>query len=231
MRFKFFAEKVLYLFRKLHKLFLDFCGVEIHFHRQDRAESNAVFTCNHMSAFEVTALYYKFELYPIAWNLLEKFFIIGRLMTVSGFIFVELEKKEKSYKISRQKSKEDLVKRIDEGKNILIFPEGHCHEKLGPFYVGAFDISIRTNRPIVPVYSFWDSGEKEMIWGNFGFLEHVKKVMGARNKILHVYFLKPIYPQDFKNAIQLKKYTEEKYRELQEKVSAANISDRANCLE
>lgn len=105
---------------------------------------------------------------------------------------------------------ENLEKKLYSEENIILFPEGTRHEgcQLKSFKRGAFRLSSKTNKPMVPVVI--EGLTKILPRKSFCFIT-------TQRTVVHVKVLTPIYPKDFKNDIEMMKHAqkimqEEKYR-------------------
>jgi len=95
----------------------------------------------------------------------------------------------------------ELEAHMKSGKNIIYFAEGtrHTGDKLLPFKRGAFRLSFKLDKPIVPIV-----------------IEGVQKYLPRKawcfrtTKRQNVYMkmLPPIYPKDFKNELEMKHYAQ-----------------------
>ncbi len=80
--------------------------------------------------------------------------IAGRINRAAGTLFVRRESRE-----SRHAAAEQIVAQLHKGRNVAIYTEGGCKGKriFSSFRYGAFDISLRTGIPIVPVFLHYEA--------------------------------------------------------------------------
>ena len=105
---------------------------------------------NHTSFLDaiVTVLAIPSTVRPLGKIELKKFPLLGIVIGIFG-VFVDRKNAE-----SRKKSVQNMKKVIENGDNILIFPEGTMNrtdKKLQDFYDGAFRIAKETGIEIVPL--------------------------------------------------------------------------------
>jgi len=95
----------------------------------------------------------------------------------------------------------EMEAHLESGKNVIYFPEGtrHTGETLLPFKRGAFRLSFKKNRPIVPI----------VIEGVQQYLPR-KAWCFKTSKRQNVYMkmLPPLYPKDFENETQMREYAQ-----------------------
>ncbi|HNQ47165.1 MAG: lysophospholipid acyltransferase family protein [Syntrophorhabdus sp.] len=109
-----------------------------------------IFMCNHQSALDIFSL---LNGLPVQFKWIAKrelFYIpfLGWAMKRAGYI--SLDRKHPREAI---KAMDDAAKKIREGTNIIIFPEGTRSKDghLLPFKKGGFSLALRAKVPIVPV--------------------------------------------------------------------------------
>ena len=171
-----------------------------------------ILIANHPSGYDLLMLNAIFPVYPLAQQGVAKWFIIGKIVKASGAVFVE-----RSHKKSRSNAKKACVEQLGLGKNVLVYPEGGCFGKhLRDFKYGAFDISISTGIPILPVYLLYEA-ENAFEWGDYGLLHHIFNLLTATNKNAHCYIFDPIYPEPFNTPESYAKYVHNKYEKWEHK--------------
>ena len=124
--------------------------------------SSYVFTANHESHLDTPAIYWQYPklLYFIAKAELKKAPIIGWFIALSGMLFVDRTNPEKA-----KKSLAEAATMIQNGKNIISFPEGSRTKdgSIGRFKKGLFSLAIAAKTDVVPVTikgarEVWPSG-------------------------------------------------------------------------
>jgi len=110
----------------------------------------AIFCANHLSTFDIIAIYTAIDrpIYFIAKKELQNVPFLGWYMQLSGMIFIDRSNKEKAISSMRHAGK-----MINNGKNIITFPEGTRSKsgKIGLFKRGSFIIALEGEIPIVPI--------------------------------------------------------------------------------
>ncbi len=138
-------------FRIWCSLFVRALGVDLRLHQKNKfpLPKQYILIANHPSAFEDVGIPALFDVYPLAKEGVKSWWIAGRINIAAGTIFVK--RKDRA---SRRDAVELMMEKLQQGQNIALFPEGGCfgrriHEV---FQAGAFDLSIRTGIPIIPVF-------------------------------------------------------------------------------
>lgn len=121
----------------------------IYIHRPRKHEP-CIYVANHTSYLDA-ALIVKAVRYPVR--------PLGKVelakMPVFGFVYrktiVVVDRSDPEHRVA---SVRRLIKTLQQGVSVFIFPEGtfnQTHQPLGPFYDGAFRMAIETGYPIQPV--------------------------------------------------------------------------------
>ncbi|MBP3939231.1 MAG: 1-acyl-sn-glycerol-3-phosphate acyltransferase [Clostridia bacterium] len=111
-----------------------------------------IFVVNHSNGhdFPMAAQAIKTHFYILADFTMKKDPIVNSLNRLNGCVYVDRKNTE-----SKKQSKEVLIKHLNKGHNILLFPEGtwnlHPSKLLLPLNWGCIDLSKETNAPIVPI--------------------------------------------------------------------------------
>ncbi len=112
--------------------------------------------------------------------------LIGQLLTLLGAIFIDRENKQDVVRVI-----ETISERLEEGANVLIFPEGTSTngEKLLPFQSSFFAAPLVARASVVPMtvtYKFIDeeplsaANRDRVYWyGDMSFVPHLWNVLGA----------------------------------------------------
>ena len=141
--------------RKLSRLwahiYLCIAGVNVSVTGVEKvATTPCIFMCNHQSALDIHVLlaYLPFPFKFIAKRSLFLIPFLGWAMKRAGHISLDRENPRKALK-----AMDDAAKRIQDGTNILVFPEGtrSMDGNLLPFKTGVFSLAMKARVPIVPV--------------------------------------------------------------------------------
>lgn len=197
-----------FMFRLTCKSLLRFLGTRYHIHQKFRENlpKRYILISNHPSGMDLLLLNALFTVYPLAKEGVKKWFLFGRITRAMGAVFVKREDKE-----SRKIAKEKLAQYAKEGKNLLIYPEGGCFGKhLRPFKYGAFEISMNSGIPILPIYLQYEA-ENTYEWGDYGLVYHLYELFISPNKHVHCYIFPPIQPEKFQSISEYNEYVHRLY--------------------
>ncbi len=146
------------LFRLWCKFFVRALGVDLRLHQKNREPlpEHYILISNHPSAFEDVGVPALFDVYSLAKAEVRDWWIAGRLNRAAGTLFVQRESRE-----SRRAAADEIIAALDKGRNVAIYPEGGCKGRriFSSFRYGAFDISLRTGIPIVPLFLHYEAQE------------------------------------------------------------------------
>ncbi len=166
---------------------------------------------NHPSALEDFAVPALFDVYPLAKAGVRDWIVLGRISDYAGTIYVT-----RGSASSRHAAKKALADAVQSGKNIVIFPEGGCkgsriYEK---FQTGAFDISLQTGIPILPV--FLQYIDQEIFeWTDESLLKKLWQIFKTNNNRVNYYAFDAINPSAFDNKEDYTKHVHALYLEWQ----------------
>ncbi len=109
-----------------------------------------ILMCNHQSALDIYSLLSSLPL-SFKWIAKRQLFLIpfiGWAMKRAGYISIDRENPREALKAI-----EDAARKIRDGMNIIIFPEGTRSKDgvLLPFKKGVFSLALRAGVPILPV--------------------------------------------------------------------------------
>ena len=106
---------------------------------------------------------------------------------------------------------------LQQGKNIALYPEGGCKGRriYESFRYGAFDISLRTGIPILPVFLHHES-QDDFEWRAPQTLLHKLWHMSVtRNNRVNYYIYDAFEPRQFSDKAAYAEYAHNKYLEWQ----------------
>ena len=158
----------------------------------------AIYISTHQSILDFPAFAIYVKHYLIFANVnLGKYPIVEKITHAVGVRYIKGRPIEEISEIYKE-----MELRLKNNKNIIYFPEGtrHTGDKLLPFKRGAFRLAMKKNRPIVPI----------VIEGVQQYLPRKAWCFKtAKRQNVYMKMLKPLYPENFKNELEMKKYAQE----------------------
>ena len=170
-----------------------------------------ILIANHPSALEDFGVPALFDIYPLAKAGVRDWIVLGRISDYAGTIYVE-----RGSASSRHAAKQALADAVKSGKNIVIFPEGGCkgsriYEK---FQTGAFDISLQTGIPVLPVFLQYIDQET-FKWTDESLVKKLWQIFKTNNNRVNYYVHDAIQPDDFEDKESYTIHVHSKYLEWQ----------------
>ena len=183
------------LFRLWCRLFVRALGVQLVMHQKyvKPLPEHYIVIANHPSIFEDIGIPAMFDVVCLAKREVGDWWIFGRIARAAGTVFVKREDRD-----SRRKAADKLAAVVESGRNLALYPEGGCTgRRINPrFFYGAFDVSMRTGVPIVPVFLHYEAQES-FEWAHQTGPQKVRDIMRAPNRNANYYVFDALYPQDF----------------------------------
>lgn len=190
-------------------------GVDLHLHQKNRHDipSQYILIANHPSALEDFAIPALFNVYPLAKEGVRNWFLIGRISDRAQTIFVK-----RNDSSSRHAALMSLLEATKKGHNIAVFPEGGCMGRriYDKFQTGAFDISIQTGIPILPVFLHYEDQELFEWHPPHTLLHKFWHYMTARNNRANYYVYDVINPDSFSDKEEFAEHVRKEYLRWQE---------------
>ena len=157
----------------------------------------AIYISTHQSILDFPAFAMYIQHYLIFANVnLGKYPLVEKITHAVGVRYIKNRPMNEVSEIYKE-----MESHLKSGKNVIYFPEGtrHTGDKLLPFKRGAFKLSQKHNRPIVPI----------VIEGVQQYLPR-KAWCFRTSKRQNVYMkmLTPLFPKDFKNEIEMRDYAQ-----------------------
>lgn len=183
------------LFRIWCRIWVHALGVELRLHQQNERPlpERYILIANHPSAFEDIGIPALFDVDSLAKTEVQHWWIVGRISVGAGTLYVHRESKE-----SRAAAIDDLIARLHSGRNVALYPEGgvkgkRIHEQ---FLFGAFDVSLQTGIPIVPVFLHYEA-QDDFHWSGQSLPGVLMNIMGAQNRRANYYVFDAFDPKAF----------------------------------
>lgn len=184
------------LFRIWCNFFVRALGVDLRLHQKNRKPlpDQYILVANHPSAFEDVGIPALFNVYSLAKEGVRRWWWVGRINVAAGTLFVKRESSE-----SRKDAVDDIVDELKKGHNVVIYPEGGCKGRriFESFRYGAFDISMRTGIPILPVFLHYEM-QQEFEWQPpFTLIDKIWHFLTLKNNRANYYVYDALDPSDF----------------------------------
>jgi len=205
-----------YLFRVWCSFFVRALGVELRLHEKniDPIPKQFILIANHPSALEDVGIPTLFNVTVLAKAGVRKWWLVGRINYVAGTVFVKRDDPD-----SRRASVESLTNELRLGRNIALFPEGGCRGRriFSTFYSGAFEMSMRTGVPILPVFLHYEAQET-FEWREPQTLIHkIWHFMTSLNDQANYYIYDIIDPDGYTDKHEFAESVRQKYLHWQER--------------
>ena len=202
------------LFRAWCRSFVRALGIDLRLHQKNTRPlpSQYILIANHPAAFEDIGIPALFPVHSLAKIEVQDWWLVGRISMAAGSLYVQRESRE-----SRNIAGELIEAELQQGKNIALYPEGGCKGRriFESFRYGAFDISLRTGVPILPVFLHYES-QDDFEWRYPQTLPHkIWHMLTTQNKRVNYYVYDAFDPQQFADKAAYAEYAHNKYLEWQ----------------
>jgi 1-acyl-sn-glycerol-3-phosphate acyltransferase len=184
------------LFRPWCRAFARALDVDIRVHQKNRKRlpQRYILIANHPSAFEDIGIPAIFDVVSLAKLQVQDWFIAGRIARAAGTLFVDRDDPE-----SRHEVIQTMVNAVNSGQNIALYPEGGCKGRrlFKEFKSGAFDVSIRTGIPILPVFLHYEAQDDFEWQPPYTLPDKIRHIMTAINNRANYYVYDVLDPKDY----------------------------------
>ena len=201
------------LFRMWCRLFVRAVGVQLVMHQQyvKPLPKHYIVIANHPSIFEDVGIPAMFDVVCLAKREVADWWVFGRIAKAAGTVFVQREDRD-----SRKQAADTMSDIVKSGKNLALYPEGGCTgRRINPrFYYGAFDVSMRTGVPIIPVFLHYEAQES-FEWAHQTGPQKVHDIMRAPNRKANYYVFDALDPKDFEDKQAFMDHAHKLYLEWQ----------------
>jgi 1-acyl-sn-glycerol-3-phosphate acyltransferase len=152
-----------------------------------------ILIANHPSVLEDFGVPALFDIYPLAKAGVRDWIVLGRISDYAGTIYVERRSAS-----SRHAALQALIDAVRKDKNIVIFPEGGCKGSriYKKFHTGAFDISLQTGTPILPVFLQYIDQET-FEWNGETLIKKLWQIFKTNKNRVNYYVHDAILPDNF----------------------------------
>jgi 1-acyl-sn-glycerol-3-phosphate acyltransferase len=191
------------MFHAWCRSFVRALDVDLRLHQKNRKRlpTRFILIANHPAAFEDIGIPALFDVVSLAKLQVQDWFIAGRIAKAAGTLFVDRDNPE-----SRQQVIQTMVDAVNAGQNIALYPEGGCTGRrlFSEFKSGAFEVSIRTGVPILPLFLHYEA-QDDFEWQPPYLLPHkIWHMMTAVNNRANYYVYDPMDPKDYADKYAMK---------------------------
>ena len=187
-----------HLFRIWCRFFVRALGVDLRLHQKNQRPlpQHYILIANHPSAFEDVGVPALFDVRSLAKEEVKDWWFVGRISAAAGTLFVQRESRE-----SRHGATQRILAELNAGHNVALYPEGGCKGRriFSEFRYGAFDISLRTGIPILPVFLHYEAQEDFEWQDPHTLIQKMGHFMTTRNNRANYYVYDAIDPRQFSN--------------------------------
>jgi 1-acyl-sn-glycerol-3-phosphate acyltransferase len=95
---------------------------------------------------------------------------------------------------------------VNAGQNIALYPEGGCTGRrlFEKFKSGAFEVSIRTGVPILPLFLHYEAQDDFEWQPPYTLPDKIRHMMNSVNNRANYYVYDPVDPKQFKDKYAMK---------------------------
>jgi lyso-ornithine lipid O-acyltransferase len=200
------VHPVAWFFRAWCRAFVRALDVDLRLHQKNLKPLPAHFIliANHPSALEDIGIPALFDVVCLAKYEVQEWFVVGRITKVAGTLYVD-----RNDPASRHQAIETMVENVNGGHNLALYPEGGCKGRrlFNEFKSGAFEVSMRTGVPIVPVFLHYEA-QDDFEWLPPNLLPHkIWHMMTAKNNRANFYVYDALDPKDYADKYAMKEAT------------------------
>ncbi|HHI92317.1 MAG TPA: hypothetical protein ENK04_02210 [Gammaproteobacteria bacterium] len=204
------------LFRFWCRSFVRALGVDLRLHQKNahNLPERYILIANHPSAFEDVGIPALFPVHSVAKVQVKDWWLVGRITEAAGNLYVDRDDPD-----SRRAIINTMITALDNGKNIALYPEGGCTGRriTRDFKLGAFDVSLQTGVPIVPVFIHYESQE-DFEWRDpYTLVDKMWHFIRTQNPRAHYYVFDAINPADFDDKAAYARHVRALYLQWQKK--------------
>jgi 1-acyl-sn-glycerol-3-phosphate acyltransferase len=191
------------LFPSWCRAFVRALDVDIRVHQKyrKRLPQRYILIANHPSAFEDIGIPAVFDVVSLAKLQVQDWFIAGRIARAAGTLFVDRDNPD-----SRKEVIGQMVAAVNAGQNIALYPEGGCKGRrlFTEFKSGAFEVSIRTGIPILPVFLHYEAQDDFEWQPPYTLPDKIQHFITTINNRANYYVHDPMDPKDFADKYAMK---------------------------
>ena len=201
---------VAWLFNAWCRSFVRALDVDLRLHQKNFRDLPARFIliANHPSALEDIGIPALFDVVCLAKSQVQDWFIVGRITKMAGTLYVDRDNPD-----SRHQAVDAMVAVVNAGHNLALYPEGGCKGRrlFEEFKSGAFEVSMRTGVPIVPVFLHYEAQDDFEWLPPEILIQKIWHMMTAANNRANFYVYDALDPKDYADKYAMKAAAYAKY--------------------
>ena len=198
------------MFGAWSRSFVRALGVDLRLHQKNRKHlpGRYILIANHPAAFEDIGIPALFDVVSLAKVEVKDWFVVGSISRAAGTLYVDRDDPE-----SRHHAIDAMVEAVNSGQNIALYPEGGCKGRrlYHEFLSGAFEVSIRTGVPILPVFLHYEAQDDFEWQPPYTLPDKIRHMMTTVNNRANYYVFDPMDPKDYADKYAMKAAAYAKY--------------------
>ncbi len=187
---------VAWFFHAWCRTFVRALDVQLYLHQKNtrRLPTRFILIANHPAAFEDIGIPALFDVVSLAKLQVKDWYISGRITRAAGTLYVDRDDPA-----SRHQAVQTMVDAVNAGQNIALYPEGGCKGRrlFTEFKSGAFEVSLRTGVPILPVFLHYEAQDDFEWQPPYTLPDKLWHMMKAVNPRVNYYVHDPLDPKDY----------------------------------
>jgi lyso-ornithine lipid O-acyltransferase len=191
------------LFQAWSRAFVRALDVDLRLHQKNRRRlpTRFILIANHPAAFEDIGIPALFDVVSLAKLQVQGWFVVGRISKAAGTLYVDRDDPA-----SRQQAIQTMVDAVNAGQNIALYPEGGCKGRrlFGEFKSGAFEVSMRTGIPILPIFLHYEAQDDFEWQPPYTLPQKIWHMLTAANNCANFYVYDPLDPKDYADKYAMK---------------------------
>ena len=200
------------LFHPWCRAFVRALDVELRLHQKNlrRLPERFILIANHPAAFEDIGIPALFDVVSLAKLQVQDWFIVGRISKAAGTLYVDRDDPA-----SRDQAVETMVNAVNSGVNIALYPEGGCTGRrlFHQFKSGAFEVSIRTGVPILPLFLHYEAQDDFEWQPPYSLPDKIWHMLTTVNNRANYYVHDPLDPKAYADKYAMKDAAYALYRQ------------------
>ena len=197
------SHPVAHFFNAWCRCFVRALGVDLRLHQKNRKRlpERYILVANHPAAFEDIGIPALFDVVSLAKLQVQDWFVVGRISRAAGTLYVDRDDPA-----SRDQVIETMVGAVNAGTNIALYPEGGCTGRrlFHQFKSGAFEVSIRTGVPILPVFLHYEAQDDFEWQPPYSLPDKIRHMMTTVNNRANFYVFDAVDPKGFADKYAMK---------------------------